>query len=215
MRKVLVILLVLGICLVGAIQFAFATGTAGSPRGTAPGRFLDKLPEEIRAQVESIIKEYQDKMAALREEMREKIAPYVPEELKEQFENWEPGAAMFPPRMVLDRFLDKLPEETRAQVESIIKEYQDKMAALHDEMKAYRESGDQENLMKLRDEMLELKQEMREKIASYIPEDLKEQFENWEPGMRHTNRFEGRSFKHGWKGFRGPCGETDSGNVQE
>lgn len=214
MRKTLLIILVIGACLLGATQLVFATGAAGYLRGTAPTfRLLENLPEDTREEVESIITEYQDKIAALRDEMREKIAPYIPEELKEQFENWEPGATMFPPRMALNRLLDKLPEETREEVERIIQQYQDKITALHEEMKACKESGDKEGLEKLRDEMLTLKQEMQEKIAPYLPEDLKEQFENCEPGS-HTNRFEARSFKHGWKGFRVPSGETDSDNIQ-
>jgi hypothetical protein len=147
-RKLLVTLLVLGICILGATQLAFATGTTRSPRGTAP-----------------------------------------------------------------DCFLNLLPEETREQVESIIKDYHDKMTALHDEMQAYRESGDKENLMEIRDEMWELKQEMREAITPYVPEEFKEQYANREPGMRHTNRCEGRSFKHGWKGSRGPFGVTDSDSM--
>jgi len=197
MRRLLVILLVLGICLVGATQLAFATDTAGSPRGMATGRFLDKLPEETREQVKSIMEEYQGKMTALRNEMREAIAPYIPEEWKEQLANRKDRAPFFfEKRMMLGRCLEELPEETREQVKSIIAEYQNKLAPLYEEMKACWESGDEEGLKEVRSQILALRQEMQEKIAPYIPEEWKEQYNNREPGMCNTYRFKGR----GWKG---------------
>ncbi len=111
MRKIIVFSLVLSICLLGVTQLAFAAEAAVSPGGSQRTCFLDLLPDDTREQVESIIEEYYEKMMALREKMQDyrisgdrdklaearegiwdlkqerqdAIAPYIPEDYREEF----------------------------------------------------------------------------------------------------------------------------------
>ena len=173
MRKIFLITLVLAIALLGASTFAFANDRAVFlwPRSLG---FLADLPQETRQEVEKIIADYQEKMAALREEMREKIAPYIPEDLSKQYENCYFPGAMFSLGRGACRFWQELPEEKRLEVESIMEEYLEQIAALQEEISAARESGNKELLEELYVELRELKQKWREKIASYLPEEWKE-----------------------------------------
>ena len=95
-------------------------------------------------------------------------------------------------------FLDMLSEENRVQVEKIIQEYHDKMIILREKMQSFRVSGDREKLQEVRDEVWEVKEQKREAIAPYIPEDLQEQFAGNEYARKRTFRPEQRSFKHAW-----------------
>lgn len=114
MRKSVVILLMIGLVILG-VQVAFAADAGAGGRGNPC--FLDLLPKDARLQAESILNEFHDQMAVLREqvasfrgadgresrsevhnemwelkrEAREQIASLLPDEHQEKFMNRDYG----------------------------------------------------------------------------------------------------------------------------
>ncbi len=84
-------------------------------------------------------------------------------------------------------FLDLLPEGARAEAENIIKDFHAKMVQLREKLFAARESGDLDERDAVRAEMWELKEEKREMIREYIPDELKDQY--MERGFQKQEKF--------------------------
>jgi hypothetical protein len=96
-------------------------------------------------------------------------------------------------------FLDLLPEDARLQAEAVLSEFRAKMTALRERIAAYRGTGDREGMGEVREEMWQIKNEVREQIAPLLPEEYRDRYMNREYGRQRHCQPEDRPLKGGWR----------------
>jgi len=85
-------------------------------------------------------------------------------------------------------WLDLISEDARIEVNAIRDKFMDKIADLKEQFRSLRDQGQIEESRELRTEMWDLKEEMKEELKPYIPEEYMERFESMGPAKNFNNR---------------------------
>ena len=85
-------------------------------------------------------------------------------------------------------WLETISPEAKAEVTAIREKFMDKIAALKEQFRSLRDQGQIEESREIRNEMWDLKEEMKEELRPYIPEEYLERFDSMGPAKRFENR---------------------------
>ncbi len=88
-------------------------------------------------------------------------------------------------------WLETLSEEAREQVAAVRESFRETIVALKEKMWSLRDEGNVDEARAVREEMWEAKEEMREEIAPYLPDDFQEHMENRGPRKSFLDRRDG------------------------
>jgi len=85
-------------------------------------------------------------------------------------------------------WLESISPEAKLQVNAIREKFMDQITALKEQFRSARDQGQIEESREIRTEMWNLKEEMKEELKPYIPEEYMERFESMGPAKRFSNR---------------------------
>ncbi|MDO9535667.1 MAG: hypothetical protein Q7J85_10150 [Bacillota bacterium] len=85
-------------------------------------------------------------------------------------------------------WLESISPEAKAEVTAIREKFMDKIAVLKEQFRSLRDQGQIEESREIRTEMWDLKEEMKEELRPYIPEEYMERFDSMGPAKRFSNR---------------------------
>jgi hypothetical protein len=85
-------------------------------------------------------------------------------------------------------WLEPISPEAKLEVDAVREKFMNQITALQEQFRSARAQGQIEESREIRTEMWNLKEEMKEELKPYIPEEHRERFDSMGPAKKFENR---------------------------